>query len=669
MNETNQQLEVLGLPPNASSQEIEEAHRNLIKLWNPERFPGDKDLQDKAKVKLIEIDKAYHALMADILSEGQEKQRGQIQAVANTNDKQDTNKFSIWLAGRAEEIVADKEYQDDASDLTEQKKTSQPWMWSQEWYNTESESIMSKTENALEPILPETKEIQGSEAYLKQKQEWGALKAKLEIEAQQKVADSKDERTLKNSPKVEPITHVTSAPNTSPNVQSEEHYGPSQTSQATHSASVEWSSMFNTYRAIIGEKNSHYYLEKFKQFDKEGPGLKVSWNWPAFFCSGAWALYRKMYGWFFVIWGVATLAMIFNKAPFWLISIPAFLVPSIVFAMYANSLYHQAVKKKIATARLSVKDELKLMEYLRQKGGVQTWAFWVSASVLLFIILAIIIAVPAYVGYNKREKLEEVIYAMGAIKTAVMAYHTEAGYGPDGIVDAASIRNVLGIDVPEKYLTSIYVNSPDTDDVGSVIIATFNDVIGGEVSGTNIILSSSRDYRTWTWSGSLPETYRPKNGQEKKSLEVNQENTQSNTFQKSKVEAAVERVDSTRNGQLITPRNNAEELFNVAYDYAKSGKNQEAIEAFTRVIQMQPNNASAHAYLGFLYHKLGKYKEAEKAYIQAIRIRQDLAEAHCWLGLLYLSLNDRRAAFAEYSILRSLGRPELTENLLQELRK
>lgn len=60
------------------------------------------------------------------------------------------------------------------------------------------------------------------------------------------------------------------------------------------------------YEAAIGEKNQGYYVAKFEDFDRRGPGLHASWNWAAFFFMGAWALYRKMYVWFFAWWGLVS---------------------------------------------------------------------------------------------------------------------------------------------------------------------------------------------------------------------------------------------------------------------------------------------------------------------------------------------------------------------------
>ncbi len=149
--------------------------------------------------------------------------------------------------------------------------------------------------------------------------------------------------------------------------------------------------MQNLYEAVLGEKNRIYYLTKFEVFDQQGPGLEASWNWPAFFFGGLWALYRKMYGWFFALFGMAILTRIVEKE--WSPAIAAiiYLAAGIVFAVYANALYHKSIKKKIAVAQLEIKDESKLLEYLRSKGGVHVWVIWVFVGLPVIGILAAIL--------------------------------------------------------------------------------------------------------------------------------------------------------------------------------------------------------------------------------------------------------------------------------------
>jgi len=126
----------------------------------------------------------------------------------------------------------------------------------------------------------------------------------------------------------------------------------------------------NLYEATLGERNRIYYLTRFEQYDQKGLVLKAGWNWSAFFFSYIWALYRKMYGWFFAYMGITLLATYFVGAGLaWWPSIAITLV-WITFTIYANSLYYNNIKKKIAAAQDNVKDEPKLLEHLCHKVSI-----------------------------------------------------------------------------------------------------------------------------------------------------------------------------------------------------------------------------------------------------------------------------------------------------------
>lgn len=53
---------VLGLSPGASSKDLKAVHRDLAKVWHPDRFLHDPRLQQKAQEKLKEINEAYDQL-------------------------------------------------------------------------------------------------------------------------------------------------------------------------------------------------------------------------------------------------------------------------------------------------------------------------------------------------------------------------------------------------------------------------------------------------------------------------------------------------------------------------------------------------------------------------------------------------------------------------------
>src|SRR5215217_6709356 len=50
---------MLGVKPGVSISELKAAHRDLAKVWHPDRFLHDPRLQEKAQEKLKEINEAY----------------------------------------------------------------------------------------------------------------------------------------------------------------------------------------------------------------------------------------------------------------------------------------------------------------------------------------------------------------------------------------------------------------------------------------------------------------------------------------------------------------------------------------------------------------------------------------------------------------------------------
>jgi DnaJ-class molecular chaperone len=52
-------IELLGLKPGASKEEVNEAYRDLASVWHPDRFANNLRLQKKAEERLKEINAAY----------------------------------------------------------------------------------------------------------------------------------------------------------------------------------------------------------------------------------------------------------------------------------------------------------------------------------------------------------------------------------------------------------------------------------------------------------------------------------------------------------------------------------------------------------------------------------------------------------------------------------
>ena len=100
----------------------------------------------------------------------------------------------------------------------------------------------------------------------------------------------------------------------------------------------------------------------------------------------------------------------------------------------------------------------------------------------------------------------------------------------------------------------------------------------------------------------------------------------------------------------------------------KQGRNDEAIRAYKRALQLTPNSVEALNKLGDAYYYSGRFGEAIDAYKQAARIRPEQPEAYYNLALAYAEIGDRESAMAQSRLLESID-PELNKKLLTEIKK
>ena len=109
--------------------------------------------------------------------------------------------------------------------------------------------------------------------------------------------------------------------------------------------------------AAIGPVNKSYYRPKFDRFAAlQG---SVSWNWPAFFVTIFWMLYRRMYAYAVLVWFVLPVVLIVvaglvggisgdasaSISTYYLLHA---IIGFIVIPMFANRLYYRHATRKIA---------------------------------------------------------------------------------------------------------------------------------------------------------------------------------------------------------------------------------------------------------------------------------------------------------------------------------
>ncbi len=82
--------------------------------------------------------------------------------------------------------------------------------------------------------------------------------------------------------------------------------------------------------------------------------------------------------------------------------------------------------------------------------------------------------------------------------------------------------------------------------------------------------------------------------------------------------------------------------------YYQQGRHEEAIAAFERAIELDPKDAGYHNNLGNVYGDLGRHDEAIAAYRRAIALDPDYAHPHNNLGNCYLQLGRLEKAQSEF---------------------
>ena len=98
---------------------------------------------------------------------------------------------------------------------------------------------------------------------------------------------------------------------------------------------------------------------------------------------------------------------------------------------------------------------------------------------------------------------------------------------------------------------------------------------------------------------------------------------------------------------------------------------EEQIEVTRKIIELNPDYASAPYNLGNLLNDLKRYDEAEQEWREAILVDTGLAEAHANLGILFLATERPEEAKKEFEVAKELfksqGRNEYVKKVEEVL--
>jgi Tfp pilus assembly major pilin PilA len=235
------------------------------------------------------------------------------------------------------------------------------------------------------------------------------------------------------------------------------------------------------YRAAVGESKAGYYLPLFERFDQGGS--RVSWNWPAFFVPFFWMLYRRMYGFaaaYFFLYPIAAaillavLTAVLGEAAaalaYWLVIIGVWvLVP-----MFANSLYHGHVRKRIDRMAGEAPSHEALVQRLigQSSGGAPLVVAIVAVGGVFVVGILAAIAIPAYQDYTIRAQVSEGLKLATPVKASLAAAYAATGQWPadlQGTGSQDSAHYVTSIDVSDGVVLISYGKAANSKIAGHTL--------------------------------------------------------------------------------------------------------------------------------------------------------------------------------------------------------
>ena len=100
--------------------------------------------------------------------------------------------------------------------------------------------------------------------------------------------------------------------------------------------------------------------------------------------------------------------------------------------------------------------------------------------------------------------------------------------------------------------------------------------------------------------------------------------------------------------------------FSLGNAYARQGKAAQAIDAYEKALEINPNHAATLSNLGVAYYQQGQFAQAKSMFEKALSVKENDAATHYLLGAVLLQMGD--LTVAEKSFARALElQPDLPE--------
>ena len=232
------------------------------------------------------------------------------------------------------------------------------------------------------------------------------------------------------------------------------------------------------YRAAVGEKKAGYYVPLFYRFDQPG-AARASWNWPAFFVTFFWMLYRRMYGLaigYLLLLPIALaivgmlLVLVLGPIGSALYSLLGIVTFFVLVPLFANAIYHWHIKRRLAALAVDAPSHEALVQrVIGQASTAGTAVIIAAVCVFGIFILGILaaIAIPAYQDYTIRTQVAEGLNLAVPVKESVAyAYASSSNWPADlqgaGLDAAPDGKYVSGIEVSDGVILIRYGNSANS---------------------------------------------------------------------------------------------------------------------------------------------------------------------------------------------------------------